>query len=136
MLRAVREGSGPPIYVVCPGRVYRRDTADATHLPVFHQIEGLVVDRGITMGDLAGTIESFVKAYFGDDTPVVLEAQGNPGRYRAYPSFSAALDEVAEARVFGGIHFRSACDDAVASSSAVATYILENRMQRLHGEGD
>ena len=67
MLRAVREGSGPPIYVVCPGRVYRRDTADATHLPVFHQIEGLVVDRGITMGDLAGTIESFVKAYFGDD---------------------------------------------------------------------
>ncbi len=67
MLRAVREGSGPPIYVVCPGRVYRRDTADATHLPVFHQIEGLVVDRGITMGDLAGTIESFVKAYFGAD---------------------------------------------------------------------
>ncbi|MEI2638099.1 MAG: phenylalanine--tRNA ligase subunit alpha [Microthrixaceae bacterium] len=65
MLRAVREGSGPPIYAVCPGRVYRRDTADATHLPVFHQIEGLVIDRGITMGDLAGTIESFVKAYFG-----------------------------------------------------------------------
>ena len=67
MLRAVRDGSGPPIYVVCPGRVYRRDTADATHLPVFHQIEGLVIDRGITMGDLAGTIESFVKAYFGDE---------------------------------------------------------------------
>ncbi|MEX0767058.1 MAG: phenylalanine--tRNA ligase subunit alpha [Microthrixaceae bacterium] len=67
MLRAVREGSGPPIYVVCPGRVYRRDTADATHLPVFHQIEGLVIDRGITMGDLAGTIESFVKSYFGDE---------------------------------------------------------------------
>jgi phenylalanyl-tRNA synthetase alpha chain len=67
MLRAVRDGSGPPIYVVCPGRVYRRDTADATHLPVFHQIEGLVIDRGITMGDLAGTIESFVKAYFGEN---------------------------------------------------------------------
>jgi phenylalanyl-tRNA synthetase alpha chain len=67
MLRAAREGSGPPIYVVCPGRVYRRDTADATHLPVFHQIEGLVIDRGITLGDLAGTIESFVKAYFGDE---------------------------------------------------------------------
>lgn len=65
MLRAVREGSGPPIYSVSPGRVYRRDTADATHLPVFHQIEGLVIDRGITMGDLAGTIESFVKEYFG-----------------------------------------------------------------------
>lgn len=67
MLRAVREGSGPPLYVVCPGRVYRRDTADATHLPVFHQIEGLVIDRHITMGDLAGTIESFVKSYFGDE---------------------------------------------------------------------
>lgn len=67
MLRAVAEQSGPPIYVVCPGRVYRRDTADSTHLPVFHQIEGLVIDRGITMGDLAGTIEAFTKAYFGAD---------------------------------------------------------------------
>ncbi len=66
MMRAVRENSGPPIYVVCPGRVYRRDTADATHLPVFHQIEGLVVDEGITMGDLSGTIEEFTKAYFGE----------------------------------------------------------------------
>lgn len=65
MLRSVRDGSGPPIYVVCPGRTYRQDTADATHLPVFHQIEMLVVDRGITMGDLAGTIETFTKAYFG-----------------------------------------------------------------------
>ena len=67
MLSAVRDGWGPPIYVVCPGRVYRRDTADATHLPVFHQVEGLVVDRGITMGDLSGTIETFTKAYFGAD---------------------------------------------------------------------
>lgn len=67
MLRSVREGSGPPIYVVCPGRTYRQDTADATHLPVFHQIEMLVIDRGITMGDLSGTIESFTKAYFGAD---------------------------------------------------------------------
>ena len=57
----------PPIYVVAPGRVFRRDTADATHLPVFHQIEGLVVDRGITFADLAGTIETFVKALFGED---------------------------------------------------------------------
>lgn len=67
MLESVRTGEGPPIYVVCPGRVYRRDTADATHLPVFHQIEGLVIDRGITMGDLAGTIEEFTKAYFGGE---------------------------------------------------------------------
>jgi phenylalanyl-tRNA synthetase alpha chain len=55
----------PPIYAVMPGRCYRRDTPDARHLPVFHQIEGLVVDRGITFGDLAGTIEGFTTAYFG-----------------------------------------------------------------------
>lgn len=55
----------PPIYIVAPGRVFRRDTPDATHMPVFHQIEGLVIDRGITMADLAGTIEAFTKAFFG-----------------------------------------------------------------------
>ena len=57
----------PPIYVVCPGRVYRQDTPDATHMPVFHQIEGLVIDRGITMAHLAGTIDAFTKAFFGGD---------------------------------------------------------------------
>ncbi|MGF1598177.1 MAG: phenylalanine--tRNA ligase subunit alpha [Acidimicrobiales bacterium] len=55
----------PPIYIVAPGRVYRRDTADATHMPVFHQIEGLVIDRHISLADLAGTIEEFTEAYFG-----------------------------------------------------------------------
>jgi phenylalanyl-tRNA synthetase alpha chain len=55
----------PPIYVVAPGRVFRRDTPDATHMPVFHQIEGLVVDRHITLAHLAGTIEAFTKAFFG-----------------------------------------------------------------------
>ncbi|MBA3981911.1 MAG: phenylalanine--tRNA ligase subunit alpha, partial [Acidimicrobiia bacterium] len=55
----------PPIYIVAPGRAYRRDTPDATHMPVFHQIEGLVVDEGITMAHLAGTIEAFTKAFFG-----------------------------------------------------------------------
>ena len=56
-----------PIYSVMPGRCYRRDTPDARHLPVFHQIEGLVVDEGITFGDLAGTIESFTTSFFGPD---------------------------------------------------------------------
>jgi phenylalanyl-tRNA synthetase alpha chain len=55
----------PPIYAVMPGRVFRRDTPDATHMPVFHQIEGLVIDRNITFRDLAGTIEAFTKAFFG-----------------------------------------------------------------------
>jgi phenylalanyl-tRNA synthetase alpha chain len=55
----------PPIYIVAPGRVFRRDTPDATHMPVFHQIEGLVVDRDISLADLAGTIEAFTQAFFG-----------------------------------------------------------------------
>jgi phenylalanyl-tRNA synthetase alpha chain len=57
----------PPIYIVAPGRVFRRDTPDATHMPVFHQIEGLVVDRDISLADLAGTIEAFTKAFFGSE---------------------------------------------------------------------
>jgi phenylalanyl-tRNA synthetase alpha chain len=61
----VMESRPPPVYTVMPGRCYRRDTLDARHSPVFHQIEGLVVDRGITFGDLAGTIDAFTRAYFG-----------------------------------------------------------------------
>lgn len=61
----VMEAQEPPIYTVCPGRVFRRDTADASHMPVFHQIEGLVVDRGISFRDLAGTLDEFTSAYFG-----------------------------------------------------------------------
>jgi phenylalanyl-tRNA synthetase alpha chain len=61
----VMQSIAPPIYMVMPGRVFRRDTPDATHMPVFHQIEGLVIDRGITMAHLAGTIDAFTKAFFG-----------------------------------------------------------------------
>ena len=57
----------PPIYAVMPGRCYRRDTPDARHIPIFHQIEGLVVDRNIAFSDLAGTVETFTRAYFGPD---------------------------------------------------------------------
>lgn len=62
----VMEDREPPIYCVAPGRVYRNEATDSTHLAVFHQIECLVVDRGITFGHLAGTIDAFTKAYFGD----------------------------------------------------------------------
>jgi phenylalanyl-tRNA synthetase alpha chain len=65
-IRVMREW-GAPIYAVMPGRVFRRDTPDATHMPVFHQIEGLVVDEDVTFGHLAGTIETFTKAFFGSD---------------------------------------------------------------------
>lgn len=61
----VMQTSPPPIYSIMPGRVYRKDTPDARHNPTFSQIEGLVIDRGITFGDLAGTIETFTRAYFG-----------------------------------------------------------------------
>jgi phenylalanyl-tRNA synthetase alpha chain len=57
----------PPIYVICPGRTYRADELDATHTPVFSQVEGLVVDRGITMADLKGTLDYFARAIFGSD---------------------------------------------------------------------
>lgn len=64
------EKKKPPIRIISPGRVYRSDTVDATHSPVFHQIEGLVVDRGITFADLKGTLETFIKRLYGEDSVV------------------------------------------------------------------
>ncbi len=57
----------PPIYVICPGRTYRADELDATHTPVFSQVEGLVIDRGITMADLKGTLDYFAQSIFGPE---------------------------------------------------------------------
>jgi phenylalanyl-tRNA synthetase alpha chain len=59
------EAQEPPVYIVSLGRVYRRDTADATHTAVFHQVEGLAVDEGITLADLTGTLDFLLKALFG-----------------------------------------------------------------------
>lgn len=61
------ETQKPPIYIIAPGKVYRRDVADPSHLPQFNQIEGLVVDKGITFGDLKGTLDYFCKEIFGQD---------------------------------------------------------------------
>lgn len=66
-----------PIYAVIPGKVFRRDTPDARHTPNFHQIEGLVVDKGITMGHLSGTVGAFTKAYFGSN----IEARLRPAYF-------------------------------------------------------
>ncbi len=66
----VMEKQNPPIRVISPGRVYRSDALDATHSPLFHQMEGLVVDKGITMSDLKGTLETFAKKMFGDSTKI------------------------------------------------------------------
>ena len=62
------ERSRPPIRIICPGRVFRRDELDATHSPMFHQIEGLVVDEGISFADLKGTLELFNRQFFGEET--------------------------------------------------------------------
>ena len=64
------ENRKPPIRIICPGRVFRADEVDATHSPVFHQIEGLVVDKGITMCDLKGVLEQFAHEIYGKDTKV------------------------------------------------------------------
>ena len=66
----VMENTRPPIRVIAPGRVYRSDSVDATHSPVFHQIEGLVVDKNVTMADLKGTLEMFTKSLYGEQTKV------------------------------------------------------------------
>jgi phenylalanyl-tRNA synthetase alpha chain len=85
----VMETQPPPIRVVIPGKVYRPDTMDATHLPMFHQLEALVVDKNVTMVDLKSTILQFVHAYFGQDTQV---------RFR--PSFFPFTEPSAEVDVW------------------------------------
>ena len=72
------QNNKPPIRIICPGRVYRSDAVDATHSPVFHQVEGLVVDKGVTMGDLIGTLQAFAKAIFGKDTRIRLRPHHFP----------------------------------------------------------
>jgi len=66
----VMERQEPPVYMISPGRAYRRDTPDATHSPIFHQVEGLAVDRGITLADLKGTLLHLMRALFGGDREV------------------------------------------------------------------
>lgn len=66
----VMENQKPPIKIICPGAVYRSDSVDATHSPVFHQVEGLVVDKNISMTDLKGTLEMFAKKCLGENTKI------------------------------------------------------------------
>lgn len=74
----VMENKAPPIRVIAPGRVYRSDPVDATHSPVFHQIEGLVVDKNITMADLKGNLLSLAKKLYGEDTKIRLRPHHFP----------------------------------------------------------
>ena len=68
----------PPIRIIAPGRVYRSDALDATHSPVFHQIEGMVVDKNVTMADLKGTLELFIKSLYGEDSVIRLRPHHFP----------------------------------------------------------
>ena len=79
----------PPIYMICPGRTFRADELDATHSPVFHQVEGLVVDKGITMAHLKGTLDNFAQAMFGPDVTT-----------RLRPSFFPFTEPSAEVDIF------------------------------------
>jgi len=81
------ENQQPPIKIICPGRIYRSDEIDATHSPIFHQLEGLVVDKGVTMGDLIGTLKLFVKNIFGENTNIRLRPHHFP-----YTEPSAEVD--------------------------------------------
>lgn len=68
----VMEKKKPPLYIIAPGKAYRRDVADPSHSPMFHQIEGLAVDKNLSFGDLKGTLEVFVKQLFGEDRAIRL----------------------------------------------------------------
>ena len=72
MQARVMEKTQPPIRIIAPGRVFRNDEADATHSPMFHQIEGLVIDKNVTMGDLKSTLETFAKTLYGEETSIRL----------------------------------------------------------------
>ena len=76
-----------PVYILCPGRVFRTDELDATHTPVFHQVEGLAIDKGLTMADLRGTLEHFARVMFGPDAKIRLRPS-----YFPFTEPSAELD--------------------------------------------
>jgi phenylalanyl-tRNA synthetase alpha chain len=78
-----------PVYIVCPGRTFRTDELDATHTPVFHQVEGLAVDKGLTMAHLKGTLDAFARAMFGGEA-----------RIRLRPSFFPFTEPSAEPDVW------------------------------------
>lgn len=90
----------PPIYVLAPGKVYRRDVADPSHLPQFTQIEGLVVDEGITLGDMKGTLEHFVREMFGPDRRVRL-------RPHFFPFTEPSAEVDVSCGICGGVGCRS-----------------------------
>jgi phenylalanyl-tRNA synthetase alpha chain len=113
----------PPIYIVCPGRVYRTDELDATHTPVFHQVEGLVVDRGITMAHLRGTLDHFARAMFGET------------RTRWRPSHFPFTEPSAEFDLWfrGSATVRDGSNGAAADGEPAGAARVRHRPRRVHG---
>ena len=83
---------------------------------------------------LTGSGAALLALYFGNETPIWFDSDVMPNVVRAFPSFSAAMDEIANARIFGGIHFRSACEDGRTVGGQVASFVYENSLQRRRGK--
>ena len=116
------EKQKPPIRIISPGRVYRSDAVDSTHSPLFHQIEGLVVDKGITMGDLKGMLETFAKTLFGEDARLRFRPHHFP-----FTEPSAEVD--VSCFVCGGKGCRVCKNEGwieILGSGMVHPYVLEN----------
>ena len=83
----------------------------------------------------SGAAARVLSRYFGEDTPITVTNDALPGQARSFPSFSAALDEVVDARVFGGIHFRHSCEAGQALGDVIGKYVLEHSMRRIDSWG-
>jgi phenylalanyl-tRNA synthetase alpha chain len=115
------ESQQPPVYIVSPGRTFRRDTQDATHSPVFHQVEGLAVDEGLSFSDLKGTLEAFAQALFGPEQRVRLTAS-------YFPFVEPGAQVEVSCFVCGGIGCRT-CGNGwieILGSGMVHPNVLEN----------
>ena len=118
----------PPMKVISPGRVYRCDTPDATHSPVFHQVEGLVVGEGITMADLKGTLGEFARQMFGPDTLTKFRPHHfrllNRAPKSMYPVLNVEAKAASDVRAAAGLRF------------SAAVWCIERPQSRRHRYGE
>ena len=112
----------PPIYVACPGKVFRTDELDATHTPVFHQFEGLVVDKGLTMAHLKGTLDQFAQRLFGEGIATRLRPSFFP-----FTEPSAEIDALLDLRRLGLARRRSAAPAVAPAGSSGAAAAWSTR---------
>ncbi len=128
----------PPVYVVCPGRVYRTDELDATHTPVFHQIELLAIDEGLTMADLKGTLDHMVQALFGPDMktrlrPNFFRSPSRPPRWTWSATSAAASPSATRTAPAAPAAARAGSSWAAAAWSTQGARRLRCRPQKYSG---